>query len=147
MSDLKAQFPHEIDLGKKSLMGPGMAEPSKPDKNKKYYPTLYLSDIPGLEGLPEDGEALIYFHRQGLTIRKPSGDSIAKEGGKKQSVSVDLEIRRICLQDDGEEDGEKETGDVIDELAEKAGVDTGKKKAKAYAGKETDEEEAAEEKA
>ena len=125
---MNSEFPNEIDLGKKSSMsGMEPASPSKPDKNKKYYPTLYLSDIPGLEDLPECGEALICFNRRGLTIRKPaSGES---KDGAKCSVSTELEICKICLPEpEGDESDDK--GDMIDELAEKAGINTGKKKAK-----------------
>ena len=119
---LKSEFPHEIDLGKKMNDSPVTpADLPKGKKDRKYYPTLYLSDIGGLEGIPEEGEAVIYFKRRGLTIRKPGA------GEKRETeVSVDLEIRRICLPDteEGETD---EKGDMIDDLAEKAGIDTGRK--------------------
>ena len=125
---IKSEFPNEIDLGKKPNETGPMVMPDKGGKNRKYYPTLYLSDIPGLEGLPEEGEAIIYFHRRGLTIRKPAADEAKK--GRKTEVSVDLEIRRICLKDTEEDSNESEDkGDMIDQLAAKAGVDTGARKA------------------
>jgi hypothetical protein len=118
---IKSEFPNEIDLGKKANDGPMMPSETKGKKDRKYYPTLYLNDIGGLENLPAEGEAVIYFVRRGLTIRKPG----AGEKGSTQ-VSVDLEIRKICLPD-AEEGEPDDKGDLIDELAEKAGVDTGRK--------------------
>ena len=113
-------------------MGDGPIDaPSKSEKSRKYYPSLYLSDIPGLEGLPEEGQAVIYFHRRGLTIRKPAADEAKK--GRKTEVSVDLEIQKICLpageEDSADSESEPEDkGDMIDQLAAKAGVDTGARK-------------------
>lgn len=115
------EFPIHIDLGKEqSDMAVPMESTKDGEKKKKYYPSLYLSDIKGLDGLPKDGCALIEFHRRNVSI----GDN---------GESADLEIRAICLMEP-ESDGE-DLKDSFAKFAASKGVDSG-----ASDEEETDEE-------
>ena len=118
------EFSVHIELGKKPNEGngPAMVSPAGKDgkKPKVYYPTLYLSDIKGLDQLPKEGCALIDF-------KVVSTTSSMRDG--KESTSCELEIHTLCLQPDGG-DGEKkdeygDTESAIDAMAKKAGIDTG----------------------
>jgi hypothetical protein len=85
-----SDFPQKIDLGSKPdkcdmLMSASDANDCEP---KIYYPSLYLPDAKGLEELPEDGWALIRFHRNSLNVNTRD---------KTTKVSTELEIREICL--------------------------------------------------
>ena len=86
--DIHPDFPVKIELGKKSG-GPVEAPvPStKENKDKKYYPCLYLSDIDGLEDIPKEGHALIYYRKKGASTREDDNGKI--------HTSADLEIEDI----------------------------------------------------
>jgi len=116
-----ADFPVSIDLGKSpNVDSPITPSSDKGEKNKKYYPTLYISDVDGIDKLPEEGCALIKFKRNSVTVRKGSDG--------KSTASADLEIQSICLPSDGadssDDDDDEDTGNLIDSMAKKAGVKT-----------------------
>ena len=126
------QFPNELNLGKKSSSDGspnGAAEPKEPST---YYPSLYLNDIPGVEKMPSEGHMLVHYKRRSLTIRKE--DNTGKGKNEKACASAELECHKLCLpdqEDDEEKSDGEDKGDIIDSLAEKAGIDTGRSKSKA----------------
>jgi|DEB19_MinimDraft_2_1074335.scaffolds.fasta_scaffold00282_4 hypothetical protein len=105
-------FPIHVELGRRANegaipeMSDGMANKSK---NKKYYPTVYISDIAGLENLPEEGCILVDYKRRSLTINQRDD---------KTTCSVELELRTICMPDDY--DGSDDLSDIVDDLASKS---------------------------
>jgi hypothetical protein len=105
-------FPIHVDLGKKmNETQPAMpmdAVKGTPEK-KKYYPTVYISDIPGLEDLPEEGCILVDYKRRSITINKRDGEA---------TCSVELELRTICMPDDY--DGSEDLSDIVDDLMSKS---------------------------
>lgn len=111
-------FPVHIDLGK-TPDDTDMPMPVSAGKNKapkKYYPTLYLRDISGLEDLPKDGWALIHFHRSDLSLRTPSD---GEEG-----ASAELQVKELCLPENSGNDGE-DIGSAIAKALNGSGVDAG----------------------
>lgn len=115
---MNKDFPNEIDLGSTppEVADTPVGKNQKGAKPKKFYPSLYISNVEGLEGLPKEGQALIYFKRRRLT------QSTTDEG---EDHSADLEITKICLPEgvlSEYEDGE----DSFDKAARKAGVLGGK---------------------
>ena len=114
----EAEFPVHIELGTEPGKGNSpMAMPENP--KKKYYPTLYISGVKGLDQIPEEGCALIDFKRRSITVSDREGE---------KSGSVELEICTLCLQpeDEKSEDGGEHDAmnDMVDSLAQKAGVNT-----------------------
>lgn len=105
---------YPIDLGKKMSDSPMTAEMPKENKNKKYYPTLYLDWDSDYE-LPESGEMTIKFRKNSETTRKDS------DGKTSQNVSLD--ILSIESVEEGEDDSEdakvSNRGDELDKLAKK----------------------------
>lgn len=101
---------YPIDLGKP--MGesmPSMAEPSKEDKNKKYYPSLYLTWDDKYE-LPKSGEMTVKFRVSSETNRTD------RDGAQSQNVDVEiLSIESVTADKKDDED----RGDEIDKLAKK----------------------------
>ena len=71
------------------------------EATRKIYPTLYLSDLEGLEDIPDSGEMTIKFSRKSRTITRET-----EEGETKNEVSVSLEIKSITFDDS---QGDKET--------------------------------------
>ena len=100
----EAAFPVHIDLGKSmgdmKTSGPMDAIPSKKKgekggkaKERKFYPTVYIDSMPGLEQLPKEGCMLVEFRRKRLSIEENiEGD---------ETAGVTLELRAICLPEDG----------------------------------------------
>lgn len=107
-SQREKAFPIHIELGKRPNSTSPIQVRDEMPSPKKYYPTLFISDVEGLEQLPEKGCILIDYKRRSLSIRE--------EGGK-TSASVELEIRTMCLP---EEYGEEDAEDVVETLAKKA---------------------------
>ena len=102
-------FPTHVDLGTQQpdYGSPMAASPSKPSKKKTVYPTLYISDAPDeLAKLPKKGCALIEFDRRSIKI----GKSTDADGKETQTVTVELDIKRICLP-------EGETADIASDFA------------------------------
>lgn len=109
-SQREKAFPIHIELGKNlDDTVPQAVVETKPEK-KKYYPTVYIDNIPGLEKLPEEGCILIDYKRRSMTINKRKG--------KKPTCSVELEIHTICMPEDYEETDDAES--IVDELVKKA---------------------------
>jgi hypothetical protein len=111
-SQREKEFPVHIELGKTSEFGelaPNIKSESK-GKKKKYYPSLYISDVEGLEGIPEEGCVLIDFKRRSINVRT------TQDG--KTTTSVELEVRTICMPDDYESEGDMD--DVVDKLIKKS---------------------------
>lgn len=106
--DIHPDFPVKIELGK--TMDSTIGQPVKPnnkDEKKKYYPCLYLSDIEGLEDIPKEGHAIIYFRKKGSCVREDEKGKVC--------ASADLEIEDIHFQEKEEsEDGE----DMEEEMKE-----------------------------
>ena len=111
-SQREKEFPVHIELGKTAEFGetaPAIKPESK-GKKKKYYPSLYISDVEGLEGIPEEGCVLIDFKRRSINVR-------TDQNGK-TTTSVELEVRTICMPDDYESEGDMD--DVVDKLMKKS---------------------------
>jgi hypothetical protein len=111
-SEREKEFPIHIELGKTAEINeltPAFKSGSKGKKNK-YYPTLYISDIEGLEGIPEEGCVLIDFKRRSINVRT------TQDG--KTTTSVELEVRTICMPDDYESEGDMD--DVVDKMMKKS---------------------------
>ncbi len=116
-------FPNHIDLGKTpDETDMPVAPLGKNKAPKKYYPTLYLRDIAGLENLPKDGWALIHFHRSDLSLRTPADGE--------DGASAELQVKELCLPD--EQDAGEDIGSAIAKALKGNGVDAGQE--------ETDEE-------
>jgi hypothetical protein len=110
-------FPVHIELGQ-TMGPPGVPMPVKEGgKPRKYYPSVYIDVMPGLEKLPKEGCMLVEFKRQRLTIEED------KDG--EDTAGVTLELRRICLAEDAGEDDEDAPHDL-----ESAMSQYGKKSAK-----------------
>jgi len=106
-----ADYP--IDLGKKMDMPKMATNPSKEDKNKKYYPSLYLTWDSKYD-LPDSGEMTVKFRKNSETTRKD------RDGEESQDVSLD--ILSIESVEEGEEPGEtneEDRGDALDKIAKK----------------------------
>lgn len=110
--DIHPDFPIKLELGKsmdENEIHMPKDEPKK-EKKKKYYPCLYLSDIDGLEDVPREGHALIYFRKKSASVRED------EEG--KVHASADLEIEDIHFQAKDEEDDswdmEEEMKSILD---------------------------------
>lgn len=129
----KDEFPNEIDLGRTEKVPVAVGETEKPKtKTKKFYPSLYISGVKGLEGLPKDGYALIKFKRKRLSVTEgdDSGpfDTSSDEDDESRDTttySADLEVTELCLPDESESDGDMESS--IDTMAKKAGILKGEK--------------------
>jgi len=128
----ESEFQVHIEVGKSmdkalpNLMG----EHNKKVKNKKFYPTLYISDIKGLEKLPKEGCILVDYVRKSMHIHEIDGED--------PTCSVELEIHTVCLPEKQEDHNSAE--DLVDDLAKKAGVAKGGKNSKAMEQEEEDEE-------
>ena len=103
-------FPIHIELGRE-MSNVDMFSPSKTKakgKKKMVYPSLFISDIEGLEEIPDEGCMLVHFKRRGMSINK--------DDKNKTTASVELQIKTICLQDEEDED----TDDMIDKMFKKS---------------------------
>ena len=111
------EFPHEIDLGKApptdSLAAP--SEGAKSAKDKKYYPTLYISGIEGIEDLPKEGEALIYFRRRRISHEEDSKGA--------ETSSAELEVTKLCLPEKPEVGAEEDLGNALKKTAKEEGLE------------------------
>lgn len=126
------EFPVHINVGKpmgKVLPEAMLMEDTK-KKTKLYYPTLYISDVKGLEKLPKEGCILVDFKRKSMHIHEIDGEE--------PTCSVELEIHTVCLPEEHEDHNSAE--DIVDDLAKKAGVSKGGKNTKAMEQEEEDEE-------
>lgn len=88
----------------------------KGKKQRKVYPSLYISGASGLEDLPREGYALIHFKRRSVTLGDRDGE---------ECCSAELEVHEIRLPEKG---GGEEMGDVADamkSLAKEKGLDVG----------------------
>lgn len=90
-------FKVEIDLGRKEH--PVELATNTPrgtnEKPRKFYPTLYIDAIPGLEKLPKEGCVMIKYRRTRMNIE-------TTDNGE-DKAGVTLEIQRICIPEDMEE--------------------------------------------
>ena len=92
---------------------PMMTEMSKEDKNKKHYPSLYLTWDSEYD-LPESGEMTIKFQKNSETTRTD------RNGDKSQDVSLDiLSIESVEAMEEPGESKEEDRGEAIDKLAKK----------------------------
>ncbi len=109
MQDTSADYPNEIDLGRKeSDMGMPVSPSGKKGKTRTIYPKLYVQDAPAdLKDLPMDGCVMVKYHREQLSVDTPS------DGEDKTGLT--LEIRSICLPEDAQDAGEpKDLASVMD---------------------------------
>lgn len=109
-SQREKAFPIHLELGRSlnETVSPAPEKPKK-GKGKKYYPTLFIDSVAGLEQLPEEGCILIDYKRRSMTVSQRDG---------KATCSVELEIRTLCLPDEYEDTNDAE--ELVDELAKKA---------------------------
>lgn len=106
-SQREKAFPIHIELGRTMGVPVPDEATSKPSK-EKFYPTIFVSDVEGLEQLPKEGCILIDYKRRSLSVREENG---------KVTASVELEIRTMCLP---EEYGEEDADEVVESLTKKA---------------------------
>lgn len=99
-------FPIHVELGKR-VTETAMPETVSNVSSKKYYPTLFINEIDGLEGLPKEGCILLDYKLRSKTVRQSEG---------KTTCSVELECRTICMPDDYEGDME----DIVESMVKKA---------------------------
>ena len=116
-----AAFPIHIDLGRKAdgmnmpMAVEGGEGKGKKGRPKKYYPSVYIDGIEGLEKIPKDCCALVHLRRKRLSLEEDSDGE--------ETAGVTLELRRICLAEDDENtvedelarafgDGPKESGET-----------------------------------
>lgn len=78
-----------IDLGKKCETC-DMPAPMKSEKNKVYYPTLYISGVKGLDLSVGD----IEFHAKGKVVSVSERESM-KNGQPSEDYSVEIEVREM----------------------------------------------------
>ena len=104
-----------FDLGSKPQVLSPEASSGKKSEPKVSYPTLYVSNAKGLEGLP-DGE--FEFTGVGKVVHK----SVSKRSGSEPSTSVEIEIKSIDCECDeaGEED---DIEGALDKIAAKKEVE------------------------
>lgn len=114
-----------LDLGKKQDLTVKPANPSKKEKAKVYYPTIHLSDVEGLEDLPE-GE--FEFEGKGRVVSK----TVSERDGKRY-CSCEIEVQSIECEDCADEEPTIE--DAFDKVAAKKTSKT------VTQDEETDEEE------
>ena len=90
-----------------------VSEPTKSAEleTRKSYPTLYLSDIGGLEDIPDGGEMKITFKRKSRSVRTESENG----GDEEVHTSVELEIQSITF-DDTQGDAPSDTEPSLEEL-------------------------------
>jgi len=114
--NIKSAFPNEVDLAREVPDYGSMdaATPSKPKKMRKDYPSLYISGVEGLESMPKEGWALIYYKRRRLSLEEN------KDGD--ETSGADLEIQEICLPKPSAEENSKDMKDAFAEYAAKKGV-------------------------
>lgn len=86
---------------------------------EESYPSLYLSDIEGIESLPEEGEAVIRYKRRSITETEREG---------KESCSVELEIQAIKPSGKKTPDSHRKPADSEMEDAIDEGLDRAEKK-------------------
>lgn len=102
-----------IKLGRE-MSDMAVSAPTPEDVAREVFPTIYLSDIPGIDKFPEEGEMTVKFR----LLRSTS--TVSADG--KKSTSVDLELKCICEIESEEkmEHGKKmKTEDILDELLKK----------------------------
>jgi hypothetical protein len=110
---IKSAFPKEIELGRDvpdygatAIQAP--ANKAHEKEKKKDYPTLYIRDVPGLEDIPKEGYALIYFRRRSVTV----GEDSAGE----DQASADLEVQEICLPPTSKSEEDADLSDAMQSL-------------------------------
>ena len=86
------------------------------DAPEVHYPSLYFSDAKGLDGLPKEGKATIYFKK--VMERK---ETITQNGKTEKRNSVELCIYGIKSEDDESEKSEEmDDEDAIENGLEEA---------------------------
>ncbi len=102
-------FPVHIELGKGP--GDGINTPvdiaprgTKKGKSRKYYPTVYIDNMPGLEALPKEGCMLVDFRRVRMNIDTPTDGE--------PTAGVTLELRRLCLAEEADDAGDYAPDDL-----------------------------------
>lgn len=122
-----SDFPVKVDLAmpapEVALESPVKGKNSQP---KPMYPSLYINNAEGLDGMPKEGYALIYYKRRRHSIT---------EDDEGETHSADLEVQEICLPEKSSDDDMKDMGSELASMAKKRGINT---------GMETDEEESEE---
>lgn len=110
-------YPVSIDLAiKPSKMVDMPVALKKGGKAKPIYPSLYLSNIEGLDALPREGMALIRFKRRSVTKSENDGGS---------NHSVDLEVQEICLPEKSSEEEQGDMTDAMKGIAKERGLNVG----------------------
>ena len=110
------EFPHEIDLGKAPPTdSPVNPTNAKSEKGKKFYPTLYISGIEGIEDLPKEGEALVYFRRRRISHEEDSKGA--------ETSSAELEVTKLCLPEKPEVGAEEDLGNALKKTAKEEGLE------------------------
>jgi hypothetical protein len=107
---MHADFPVSIDL---EIAMPEVEMSTKGKKQRKIYPTLFVSGASGLEGLPREGYALIHFKRRSLTMGDRDGEDM---------TSAELEIHEIRLPEKGSDEEMGDIGDALKSMAKDRGL-------------------------
>lgn len=108
-------FPVSIDL-EVSVPEMDMPMSTKGKKQRKIYPSLYISGASRLEDLPREGYALIHFKRRSVTLGDRDGE---------ECCSAELEVHEIRLPEKGSGEEMGDVADAMKSLAKEKGLDVG----------------------
>lgn len=126
-------FPNKVDLAIKLPKAPSatlMIGGKQGKTPKAVYPSLYIDDAEGMDGMPKEGYALIYYKRRRHTMSEGDGGT---------HHSADLEIQEIAFPDQSADDETKDMGSALASLAQEKGIDTGMENEE-EAGEDAEEE-------
>ena len=107
-----AEYPVVISLGKPVEEYPVSPSNGKTGPTKKktiVYPCLYLSEIEGLDQIPNEGMALVYFRKKRVT------EDMHTEG-KEPEISIDLEIQELHVAEQSESESKDDMEKGMREL-------------------------------
>tara|TARA_R110000868_G_scaffold73521_4_gene213188 strand:- start:6517 stop:6900 length:384 start_codon:yes stop_codon:yes gene_type:complete len=109
-----------IDLGKKMDMDMGMdykeesmeteTETETPAADMVHYPSLCIYDMPEVDSLPEEGEAIIKFKRSSVTKSE-------RDGKKSSSLVIDVHAIKLLGKSSpsvSQKEKDAETEDEVD---------------------------------
>ena len=125
MDKIKNYFPNEFDLTREEPDYSDTKPGKKPSKVRLVHPSLYVYEGPEglvkavkeLQGKFEDGFYVLAFVKP---TRLSETTVIDKKGGDTtEQTSLDLEVHKICLPDEDNEEFEEER-DEMEEMAKAA---------------------------
>lgn len=105
------QYTVEVDLGREieEMPIPEKANnsPKKKGNKRKFYPTLYIDAIEGMPALPKEGCMMVKFRRKSMRLEENSDG--------KETAGMTLEIRKMCLPENMDEEPSDTLADAFKE--------------------------------